>query len=137
MSNNLGLVTSCVLAVACLIRPFKWPNLMIPLIPESLLELLEAPVPILAGVVYVSPLTRHNLDSIIWVVLDENNFDARVQSSSAIVEEVIEPKNFNGKKKYLEKLYESPATRKLFKSTTDLNENCLKIKNLFKINNGF
>ena len=36
VSSNLGLLTSCVLAMRAVIRPFKWINLTIPVIPDGL-----------------------------------------------------------------------------------------------------
>lgn len=49
VSANLGLLSSCVLALQVLLRPFKWPNLMIPIIPDTLIDMLDAPIPILVG----------------------------------------------------------------------------------------
>ena len=131
MSANLGLVTSCVLAMNCIIRPFRWPNLMVPIIPDTLHELLEAPIPMLAGCVYVSPITRHSLDSVIWVVLDEVNVEARVQSSPQIIEEVIEPKHFTGKAE-MNEVYNSIGNKKMFESSAEMNEKCLRIKEIWR-----
>jgi DENN (AEX-3) domain len=130
MSTNLGLVTSCVLGILCLIRPLKWTNLMVPLIPNNLHELLEAPIPILAGTTYVSPITRHELNTIIWVVLDENNFEARVQCSPQLVQEVIEPGNFPYKK-HMRNLYGFPENKKIFETTPDLHDKSIEISKMW------
>ncbi|KDO22452.1 hypothetical protein SPRG_12733 [Saprolegnia parasitica CBS 223.65] len=42
-------VTSCVLALAALLSPLQWAGALLTLIPARLDELLEAPVPVLAG----------------------------------------------------------------------------------------
>lgn len=87
MSMNKGLLSSCVLGFQALLRPFKWPNLLIPIIPDSLLDLLDAPVPILAGI--SQKIT--NKDNLIWVLLDEPKINQRIQGDFAIVQSVIEP----------------------------------------------
>ena len=88
VSVNLGLVTSCVLGLRALIRPFRWMNLTIPIIPDNLRELLEAPVPILAGISHIDAKLRHKFPNIIWVLLDENDLSHRIQCSTALVFEV-------------------------------------------------
>ena len=88
VSMNLGLVTSCVLGLRALIRPFRWMNLTIPIIPDNLRELLEAPVPILAGISHIDAKLRHKFPNIIWVLLDENDLNHRIQCSTALVFEV-------------------------------------------------
>mgnify|MGYP000358910296 CR=1 FL=1 len=86
VSENLGLVTSCVLALPALIRPFKWPNLIIPVIPNTLNELLDAPVPMVAGL--ADPLLKEPKNNLIWVILDEENPIRRVQGPMNLVQEV-------------------------------------------------
>ncbi|OMJ75177.1 hypothetical protein SteCoe_25761 [Stentor coeruleus] len=89
-SYNLGLVTSCVLAMRALIRPLNWTSLTIPLIPDDLRELLEAPVPVLAGINNVEKKIREKFSNIIWVMLDEQNVKNRVQYYSGLASEVAE-----------------------------------------------
>lgn len=67
VSQNRGLLTSCVLALQLLLRPFRWPNLMVPILPISLIDVLDAPVPLLAGMTTKSS-SRENL---IWIHLDD------------------------------------------------------------------
>lgn len=131
MSGNIGLVTSCVLGMTCAIRPFKWPSLMVALIPDSLHELLEAPVPLIAGTVYVSPIMRHSFDNIIWVVLDELNIQARVQCSPQTILEVKEPKRFD-RKNEMEAIYNTIKQKKVFDSNEEMNEKCLKVLEIWK-----
>lgn len=91
VSQNLGLLSSCVLSVHALLRPFKWPNLMVPIVSNSLRELLEAPIPLLAGLPYIGNQERQNFSNIIWVLLDEPNLNRKIQGMSGLVQEVIEP----------------------------------------------
>ena len=91
VSSDSGVTSACVLALHCLLRPLKWPNLMIPLIPESLMELLEAPIPVLAGVNYVQAQKRNELDSVIWVMLDEKNVGKRIVKFRNGEEDVVIP----------------------------------------------
>ena len=71
VSYNLDLLTSCVLGMQALLRPCKWPYFFLPLIPDNLRELLDAPIPILAGIPGSAPDCRKNMNHIIWVLLDE------------------------------------------------------------------
>lgn len=70
VSSNLDSVTSCVLAYQCLLRPFKWPHLICPVLPNSLEEVLEAPFPFIAGMC-TRPTQSEGSSDIIWVRLDE------------------------------------------------------------------
>lgn len=90
VSSNLGLLTSCVLAMTAIIRPFKWPHLLSPILPFSLHEILEAPVPLIVGLAS-APAKRKNYAHVIWVMLDEPRINKRVQAKDALVRDVKEP----------------------------------------------
>lgn len=49
---NLGLLSTAVLSLIPLIRPFAWQSLLLPILPalDKMLDLLEAPVPFILGV---------------------------------------------------------------------------------------
>lgn len=49
MSEDLGLLSSVVLALAALIRPLLWVHPLVPVMPMSMVEVLSAPVPYLIG----------------------------------------------------------------------------------------
>jgi hypothetical protein len=123
-SYNLGLVTSCVLAMRALIRPLNWISLTIPLIPDDLRELLEAPVPVLAGITHIEAKLRHKFPNIIWVLLDEQAPKHRVQFSSGLVNEVteIDSQISNTFKNYY--TFDSAST---FDKTKESQENAVKI----------
>ncbi len=49
---NIGVLSTVVLALVPLLRPFAWQSLLLPVLPvqERLLEIIEAPVPFVLGV---------------------------------------------------------------------------------------
>lgn len=48
--SNIGVLTSAVLALIPLLRPFAWQSLILPTLPACYLEFLEAPVPFALGI---------------------------------------------------------------------------------------
>ena len=124
ISSNLALLSSCVLCAHALLRPFKWPNLMIPIVPNSLRELLDAPIPFLAGIPDISTSERQNYSNIIWVLLDEPNLSRKIQGMSSLVQEVVEPEAPQLKRNLSElyKVYEGENHR--FIGSSDEKNNC-------------
>lgn len=49
MSQDLGLLSSTVLALAALTRPLLWVHPLVPVMPVDMGEVLSAPVPYLIG----------------------------------------------------------------------------------------
>ena len=49
---SIGVLSMAVLAIIPLLRPFAWQSLMLPILPdnESMLHLLDAPVPFIIGI---------------------------------------------------------------------------------------
>lgn len=47
---NIGLLSTCVLSLIPLLRPFSWHSFLMPVLPHKLLGFLEAPVPFIIGV---------------------------------------------------------------------------------------
>ena len=47
---NIGLLSTCVLSLIPLLRPFSWHSFLMPVLPDKLLGFLEAPVPFIIGV---------------------------------------------------------------------------------------
>ena len=48
-SENLGLLSATVFAAVGLIQPLKWECLLVPVLPDSMQQVMEAPVPFLVG----------------------------------------------------------------------------------------
>lgn len=69
VSNDIENLTSMVLGFAYLIKPFKWPFILIPNLPIDLPYILESPIPYLAGL-----LNNHKseINSLILTALQNN-----------------------------------------------------------------
>ncbi|XP_022636172.1 uncharacterized protein LOC106762261 isoform X2 [Vigna radiata var. radiata] len=48
--SNLGILSASVLSVISLIRPYQWQSLLMPVLPNDMLEFLDAPVPYIVGI---------------------------------------------------------------------------------------
>lgn len=53
VSDNLPLLSSAVLGMQCFLNPFKWCHVSIPILPKSLLDMIEAPVPFILGLLKI------------------------------------------------------------------------------------
>ena len=49
-SNNLGELSAVSLALIPLLRPFRWQSLFLPILPQHMVDFLDAPVPFVCGV---------------------------------------------------------------------------------------
>ena len=79
VSDNLTILSSVILGLKTLIKPFQWCYALIPILPSPLVDILDTPQPLLAGI------TNHDYDSVInnmteeemqyktWVFLDCDN----------------------------------------------------------------
>lgn len=54
-----------------LMLPFKWVHLLSPVLPNTLIDILDAPVPILVGI-NGNPPPKGRYPDIIWVDLDDS-----------------------------------------------------------------
>jgi hypothetical protein len=48
--SNLGILSALVLSIIPLIRPYQWQSLLMPILPNEMLDFLDAPVPYIVGV---------------------------------------------------------------------------------------
>lgn len=48
-TENISILSSCVLGLQTLLYPFQWQHTIITILPESLVDICEAPIPVLAG----------------------------------------------------------------------------------------
>ena len=72
-SSSEYTASSCVMAFEALLRPFRWTGPVIPVLPKSALQCVEAPVPILAGVTSATRKYLNNRDDVIVVRVDEGS----------------------------------------------------------------
>jgi hypothetical protein len=49
VSDNLSLLSSAVLGMQCFLSPFRWCHVAIPIIPKTLTDMIDAPMPIIVG----------------------------------------------------------------------------------------
>ncbi|GAB4841269.1 hypothetical protein Ancab_022001 [Ancistrocladus abbreviatus] len=47
---NLGVLSAAVLSLVTMIHPFEWQSLLLPVLPEKMLDFLDAPVPYIVGI---------------------------------------------------------------------------------------
>jgi hypothetical protein len=74
---------------------------LLPIVPDSLRELLEAPVPLLIGMPSPAPSLRKSYTNIVWIMLDEPSIKRRLQPGDRILEEVKEMYADNLKQKMM------------------------------------
>jgi hypothetical protein len=69
-----SMLSSAILGFNSLLYPFKWCFALVPILPHPLIDMLEAPVPILVGITKREykdlSLTDDEKDSKIWVFLE-------------------------------------------------------------------
>ncbi|KAK9820042.1 hypothetical protein WJX72_005418 [[Myrmecia] bisecta] len=64
---NIGVLSTTVLSLVPLLRPFAWQSLLLPVLPASMLAFLEAPVPFILGVQYKTGEVASRCGSLIRV----------------------------------------------------------------------
>ena len=74
VSSSSSKLSSVILGLAEMIKPFEWCHTIIPVIPGELFEMLDAPVPMLVGLTQKSfemlDFDSEFKDSKTWVYLD-------------------------------------------------------------------
>ncbi|KAK1934677.1 DENN domain-containing protein 1C [Phytophthora citrophthora] len=64
VSDHVNVVSSCVLALITLLHPLQWAGPVITVLPPRLNELLEAPVPLIAGRVSINSASIRNFSTL-------------------------------------------------------------------------
>uniref|UniRef100_A0A1J3CP19 DENN domain-containing protein 5B n=1 Tax=Noccaea caerulescens TaxID=107243 RepID=A0A1J3CP19_NOCCA len=70
--SNLGILAASVLSIIPVIRPFRWQSLLMPVLPDDMLEFLDAPVPYIVGVKNKTSEVQSKLTNVIVVDLIKN-----------------------------------------------------------------
>eukprot|EP01088_Endostelium_zonatum_P006814 TRINITY_DN18959_c0_g1_i1.p1 TRINITY_DN18959_c0_g1~~TRINITY_DN18959_c0_g1_i1.p1 ORF type:complete len:689 (-),score=161.68 TRINITY_DN18959_c0_g1_i1:34-2100(-) len=66
---NLGILSSIILSFIPLLSPYTWQGTYIPILPESLKECIESPVPFIMGVTTLAPFERTTAEeNHVWIV---------------------------------------------------------------------
>ncbi|CAN1293315.1 DENN domain-containing protein 5B [Linum perenne] len=67
-----GILSSSVLSIIPLIRPYQWQSLLMPILPDNMLEFLDAPVPYIVGVKNKTSEVQSKLSNAIVVDINRN-----------------------------------------------------------------
>nr|PNR39802.1 hypothetical protein PHYPA_020082 [Physcomitrium patens] len=64
---NLGVLSAVVLAMKPMIRPYEWQSLLLPVLPNNMLDFLDAPVPFIVGVQHKTLEVQSKLSHLVRV----------------------------------------------------------------------
>ncbi|KAM7513046.1 hypothetical protein LguiB_011921 [Lonicera macranthoides] len=70
--SNLGILSAIVLSIIPLIRPYQWQSLLMPILPNDMLDFLDAPVPYIVGVKNKTTDVQSKLTNSILVDVNKN-----------------------------------------------------------------
>ncbi|PON81616.1 DENN domain containing protein [Trema orientale] len=70
--SNLGILSAIVLSIIPLIRPYQWQSLLMPVLPNDMLDFLDAPVPYIVGVKNKTNEVQAKLSNVIVVDANKN-----------------------------------------------------------------
>ncbi|XP_062209859.1 uncharacterized protein LOC133911580 isoform X1 [Phragmites australis] len=73
---NLGVLSSIVLSIIPMIRPFQWQSLLLPVLPRKLIDFLDAPVPFIAGVQHKPPDIKIKGSSLVRINVQKDQVKA-------------------------------------------------------------
>ncbi|XP_050076181.1 DENN domain-containing protein 2D-like [Anopheles maculipalpis] len=91
-SEHLSLLTSCVQGLLLILYPFQWQHILVTVIPEHLQQMLEAPVPMLAGTLQPVPEELWQSGNTCYVNLDKRTVrPARKEQFSILPSELKKP----------------------------------------------
>lgn len=70
--SNLGILSASVLSIIPLIRPYQWQSLLMPVLPNDMLDFLDAPVPYIVGVKNKTTEVQSKLTNVVLVDVNKN-----------------------------------------------------------------
>eukprot|EP01104_Vermistella_antarctica_P017842 TRINITY_DN6419_c0_g1_i1.p1 TRINITY_DN6419_c0_g1~~TRINITY_DN6419_c0_g1_i1.p1 ORF type:complete len:951 (+),score=205.05 TRINITY_DN6419_c0_g1_i1:189-3041(+) len=72
--SNLGILSAAIMAMIPLLYPYVWQSVLLPILPERLYDLLEAPVPFIVGVTSLSgeSIVDKDMSDVVIVDLERN-----------------------------------------------------------------
>ncbi|KAL2501410.1 DENN (AEX-3) domain-containing protein [Forsythia ovata] len=70
--SNLGILSASVLSIIPLIRPYQWQSLLMPVLPNDMLDFLDAPVPYIVGIKSKTTEVQSKLTNVILVDANKN-----------------------------------------------------------------
>ncbi|XP_071715418.1 uncharacterized protein [Rutidosis leptorrhynchoides] len=78
--SNLGILSASVLSIIPLIRPYQWQSFFMPVLPNDMLDFLDAPVPFIVGVKSKTAEVQSKSGNVILVDVNKN----QLKTSSSI-----------------------------------------------------
>uniref|UniRef100_A0A2P2LR17 Uncharacterized protein LOC105637951 n=1 Tax=Rhizophora mucronata TaxID=61149 RepID=A0A2P2LR17_RHIMU len=76
LCSNLGILSAIVLSIISLIRPYRWQSLLMPILPDDMLDFLDAPVPYIVGVKNKTSEVQSKLTNVVLVDANKNQVKA-------------------------------------------------------------
>lgn len=70
VSKSCNLLTNVITNLISLLFPFTWPHILIPILPEKMLQFIQAPVPFIMGINNIKDLTDGLSDDVMVISLD-------------------------------------------------------------------
>ncbi|XP_073290451.1 uncharacterized protein [Primulina huaijiensis] len=70
--SNLGILSAIVLSIIPLIRPYQWQSLLMPVLPNDMLDFLDAPVPYIVGVKNKTTEVQSKMTNVVLVDANRN-----------------------------------------------------------------
>ncbi|KAI4344595.1 hypothetical protein L6164_011802 [Bauhinia variegata] len=70
--SNLGILSASVLSIIPLIQPYRWQSLLMPVLPNDMLDFLDAPVPYIVGVKHKTNEVQSKLTNTILIDANKN-----------------------------------------------------------------
>ncbi|XP_038889125.1 uncharacterized protein LOC120079023 isoform X1 [Benincasa hispida] len=74
--SNLGILSASVLSIIPMIRPYQWQSLLMPVLPNDMLDFLDAPVPYIVGVKNKTSEVQSKLANAVLVDVNKNQVKA-------------------------------------------------------------
>ncbi|KAI3782768.1 hypothetical protein L2E82_12824 [Cichorium intybus] len=70
--SNLGILSALVLSIIPLIRPYHWQSFLMPVLPNDMVDFLDAPVPFVVGVKHKTAEVQSKSANVIFVDANKN-----------------------------------------------------------------
>lgn len=67
VSCVLSLLSSCIEALQSILYPFSWPHTLIPVLPHTLYEIVEAPTPLICGCLSISVVNDYSIENVSYL----------------------------------------------------------------------
>ena len=79
--TDLANISGTIMGLDSLLRPFQWTHVLVPIVPEILIEMIEVPMPLLAGITKLEyfkmrkSVSVEDMQNRIWINADESKVE--------------------------------------------------------------